>query len=164
MFEKKKEVTAAVGRLHSLRDALGKGKGDVLPWSEIERSLGMSRDGHEARHIIRRFQRELQRDRGIVTRGSTSKGGLWLLSDKDAAEVVPCDRQRKARRQCNRAINELGTIDGAKLSTHMRRNLSVQLHNLRAQRLQIGRSYRDHEKQVTKTEVNPRRKVLAPAG
>ena len=161
MFENKREITDAVDRLWNAFG--GAERGTILQWHELENVMGVAHHEYPGRTIIIRFLRRLERDQRIVTWYKDGVG-IRLLTHQQTATLIPEKRQRKAYRQVNRAIRQTDTVDGAVLSDHNRKVLSMQRHNLRFHRLQIGRSYRDLEKATRKTEVNPIRKQLAPVG
>ena len=162
-FKKTEEVAAATVRLFALLTTMGKWRGDILPWSKIDDTLGVSHLTNEGQHIVDCFRTELRRDHKIVTDVEVSVG-VHLLTHREAAELVPYKRQKKAYRQMGRALRETDTIDGGELPDRLRSGLSMQRHNLRRQRLQLGRSYREHAEQITKTVINPRRKRPAETG
>jgi hypothetical protein len=133
-------------------------RGECIAWQEIEGVMGLSRDDIGGRTIVHRFRRRLLRDHRIVTL-CTREVGIRLLTNEQTAREITVMRQRKARRQINRCIRETDTVDGAALSDHDRLVLSSQRHNLKNERLQLGRSYREAEAAAKKTEVNPIRKI-----
>lgn len=154
MFKAKDEITTAVETLWTT--FASRDRGETIPWEEIEPISGSRREC-PGKTIILKWIKRMRRERSIVA-WAVPGVGVRLLTHKQAAVWVPQVRQRRARRQHNKALGELGTVNVTALSDHERRVLSQQTHNLRYQRLMIGRSYRALEKATKGTETTPLRK------
>lgn len=157
MFEKNGHTAEAVEKLWT---AFGSAeRGSTITWDKIEATMGCCRTDVGGWHIVRQFRKRMLRERQIVTLPADTVG-IRLLTHTEAAREIPALRQRKAYRQINRCLRETATVEGSELSDHDRLVLSMQRHNLRAERLQLGRSRRELAKAMDakKTEVNPIRK------
>lgn len=156
LFKENKETRLAVEWLWKAFAKME--RGTTIPWEQIELVAGVRRDEPGGWSIINRFRKRLRRDMEIVTLVADSVG-LRLLTHRETATEIPAIRQRKAYRQVNRALRETETVNQASLTDHERLMLSSQRHNLKYQRLHIGRSRRELNGTVKKTEVNPVRKI-----
>lgn len=157
MKESIEEIATAVEALMQLSST--RERGNIMHWGEIE-PLSGSRLTNRGKHIINKWRRRLEKERGIVTLCSQTIG-VRLLTHSETAREIPAIRQRKAYRQIRRAIKQTATVDSARLSVHDRKLLSVQRANMATARRDLFRSRQQLEKGITATEVNPRRKVAA---
>jgi hypothetical protein len=159
MFKAKDEITTAVEALWTAFTS--RDRGETIPWGEIEPISGSRRE-YPGKTIIGKWCKRMRRERCIVA-WAVPGVGIRLLTHKQAAVLVPQVRQRRARRQHNRALRELDTVNVTALSDHERHVLAQQMHNLKYQRLMIGRSYRELERASQGTEATPLRKRPAEA-
>lgn len=150
-YEKKQELSVA---LDSLWMATSKyGRGDVVPWAEIESHVGPRRK-HPGPYLIAKWRRRLLRERKIVTLTMVNVG-VRLLTNKETANEIPTFRGRRAYRQVNRMIRETGTVNTSNLSLAERKMLADQTYSARQTRLMLGRAVRAQHKAVTATEGRP---------
>lgn len=154
MFETNPEVQAAIERLWQQYENVE--RGTVLTWEELEGIMGRSRNDVSGWHIIRQFRKRLLDQKNIATWKSDTVG-IRCLTHKQTLHEMPIIRQRKARRQVNRCLKELATIDRGRLTVRERQALTIQEGNLRYERLTLGRSYRSLGETLPITQVNPRR-------
>jgi len=156
LCEAKEEIALAVTRLW---EAFGQAaRGQTIAWADIEEVMGHGRYEESGRTIVRKFRRRLEAERRIVTR-APSGVGVRLLTHRQTIREAIREREIKARRQVNRGIRELETVDPAGLSVVERKLISVQRHDMQYQRLVIGRSYRAHAKSLEATPTNPIRRA-----
>jgi hypothetical protein len=155
-FEETEEVRETV---QQLKDHFGHfERGGVIPWGEIEKVLGGSRRDERLWYCIEKFCRWLAKERRIETDKRPHVGGIRYLKHNEVIREVPLMRGRKARRQINRTLKSLDNVDSSACSLAERRLLSAQRHELRHNRLLIGRQYRALQQSPGKTEGNPKRK------
>lgn len=129
-------------------------RGSIVAWSSIETKMGRSRYDMGGWTIINKLRRRLIKEREVVTIAKEGIG-LWFLTHQEAAQHVPQRRQKRAYRQVNRGLKEMATVDGARLSDHQRKVLTMQRSNMRNQRLEIGRSRRELAKGIKRSETHP---------
>jgi hypothetical protein len=155
MFDSKEEVKAAVDALWRV---FGRAeRGYIITWDAIHDATGVARDC-QGWTVIKKFRRKLFKERNVIT--LCKKGvGIRLLSHLEAADEMPHLRQKKSYRQLNRGVKEVDSIDTSGLPDHLRMALSMQKHNMRHERLIVGRSLRDFRKPTNKTETLPVRKT-----
>jgi hypothetical protein len=113
-------------------------KGDTIPWSLLESSMGMHRDERGGRTIIKRVRNRLLKDRQI-TAFPTTNMGLRMLTDMQAATEVPAMRQRRARRQITRGIRETEGVDLSQLTNHAACSLAMARKHMKEERAAIAR-------------------------
>lgn len=116
-------VTAGIDSLQSAFGVLA--KGCTIAWEDMERVLDMTRDSHLFRYTVKKWRRNLLRDRGIATWPEYTVG-LRLLTDSEQVTIPARARQRRAVRQIRRAIREVSAADDSQLTMHMR--LSKRAH------------------------------------
>ena len=153
MFESKGEIAKAVELVLGLFATLN--RGDTLEWEKAEAVLGETRDSNRFRYVVWKARKRLLREFGIVAWPVEIGVGLQLLTNTDTIRICAEKRQRKMARQAHRAIKELSSVDPMAIGLHDRRLQAAQLTMLRMQR----RDARKQARTVTKTEVNPRRRV-----
>ena len=135
-------------------------RGSVMPWSTIEAAMARGRDNEGGRQIIKRLRARILREREIVTIAIAGVG-LQFLHDTEAADIVPVMRQRRAYRQLNRGLRELGAVRHTALSDAQRLAVVRQRQCMSEERRTIGRAYREMTQNGKKqrTQTNPIRKV-----
>lgn len=154
MFEAKEEITAMVNALFAL--AQNHTKGDVIPWSDVEQTIGMGRYEGSAWTAINRLRSRLLKERGIITRIPATVG-IRLLAD---GQYIDEDRTRekKLMRQTTRIKREQAAVDVRNINLVQRRVLDARCEGNKLLRRQLARN-RNHIKGIRKTQVNPMRKT-----
>lgn len=153
MFEPVPEVGEAVDLLMQLSHRYERGQ--CILWPEIE-VLSGDRNSNRGKHVILRWRRRLEKERGIVTLCKDTVG-VRLLTHAQTAEEIPRLRQRKAYRQVKRGLRQTACVDVERLSMAERRLLAAQRQEMAAQRRSIFRSLRDAKAIPQTTPVNPMR-------
>lgn len=162
MKETLQEVTDAVQLLWNMSAKYDRGQ--TIFWTDIEAIAG-DRNTNRGKHVINKWRRQLKRKtedggRGIVTLVSNTVG-VRLLTHLEAATEIPRLRQGKAYRQIRRALRETSLVNTSGLPVHSQKLLASQRMQMAEQRRALFRSQKESRNGVVKTEVNPRRKVVA---
>ena len=155
MFEEKPEITEAVEKLQAAFGNLE--RGSVIQWADLEEIAG-DHTTCPGLTAINKWRAWMRTEKRVVV-DAINGVGLRFMPHRTVASLVPVKRQRKARRQCNMALREVATVDGAALVKHERLLLSAQHGHLRQNRLRLGQAYRELVNATTPTESNPRRKL-----
>lgn len=110
---KSKAVTDAVER--TLRALAAYQRGQVCPWSAVEKAAGFERGTTHWTAFRVRLDRAVMRTRG-VTLWAVPGVGLQLLDVADTLRVVPKKRNARARRQYTKTIRSLAAIPARELT------------------------------------------------
>lgn len=145
----------------ALREAYGlHSRGSTVTWTEIETTMGGYRRATEGFchwAVVERFCKWLFRGHDIVTDKRPHVGGIHYMTSAEITRERTIMRGRKARRQLNRNLKELGCVNQGELTTRERVLLSSQRHSLKQNRLATGRMYRAVENELKGTEGMPKR-------
>ena len=137
-------------------------RGQVVPYSKIERAIGMRRDTERGKYVLQKARRRIRKERDIVIRPEVSVG--WrMLTDTEAAKIVPHDRQRRAVRQIRRGLVECQSVRAERLTPRERQLLAANMQAMEAERREISAALRADTK-GRKTETMPRNRVPVGAG
>lgn len=140
LFEETDEVRDAIA---SLWDKFGDyDRGTLIFWADIEKVISFPHRSNEGEHIIMKWRRQVLATRGIAMRPQRGVG-LRLLSNIEQTTECAEDRQRRAHRQCNRALNEVGAVDGSSLNVHYRRLQNATMDTIRYARKQVRRGVKE---------------------
>jgi alkylated DNA nucleotide flippase Atl1 len=135
-------------------------KGTLIGYDDITKEIGFDRNTKEGAAVLEKFKRALRKRVAIRC---VDNVGISILQDEEAASRVPVERAMRARRQANRGIQELSTVNEGRLSDHLRRVRFQSMEKLRFIRLMAGRAKREHEKETRVSETTPRRPRPATA-
>jgi len=152
-FTETEAVKLLVGGLWDLFGDLD--RGTLIKWEDIEKCIGHHHLSNEGRHLVGKWRQQMLKVRSIATRAECGVGVRLLTNEQQAVECGE-DRQRRAHRQCNRAINEVSAVDGSSLGMHHRRLQNATLSTLRIARKQIRSGVKEI---VATTKTHPIRKV-----
>lgn len=131
-----------------------KPRGTLITYAEIASVIGFDRMTKEGAAVLDKFKRKLRKRHTIRC---VDNVGVLILNDEEAASRVPIERSMKARRQANKGLQELGTVDDRRLSDHLRRVCFQSKERFRFLRLMAGRAKREHEKETHVTDTMPMR-------
>lgn len=115
-FEAKDEIGAAVERAYKL--VRSRERGDVIAWSTLEAAAGFDQYTQHWTQFMKRLRRESLSDNRGIKLAAVNGVGLKLMTV--AEQVHDVSRQRRARRQLNRAVKELNALPNAVLTDHQR--------------------------------------------
>lgn len=153
MFESIPEVGAAVEAL--MQVAYRYERGQCIHWPEIEAVSG-DRNSNRGKHVILKWRRRMEAERGIVTLCKDTVG-VRLLTHQETADEIPRLRQRKAYRQVKRGLKQTSCVDLERLTLTERRLLAAQRQQMVAQRRALYRSLKEARDAPQRTQVNPMR-------
>lgn len=133
---------------------LSRNKGDIVPWCDIERVMGRSRDDLGGRQIVRRVIRDILQRRHITCL-IEPEVGIRMLTDKEAVTKIPTMRQKRAKKQIRKGLKETEYVDRQQLTEREMVNLAVARRAMTEEQKAIAQSIRESE-----VLLRPRQRVL----
>lgn len=133
---------------------LSRNKGDIVPWHDVERVMGRSRDDLGGRQIVRRLIRDILKRRGITCL-IEPEIGIRMLTDKEAATKIPTMRQKRAKRQIRKGLRETEQVDKSQLTEREMVNLATARRAMAQEQAAIAQSI--HESDIL---LRPRQRVF----
>lgn len=151
MYEVNEKHKAALDQM--IADFADTKRGTLVAWEKIETAMGVSRFLPAGRYLARKFVQWMRRHRKVIVR-QVPGDGMRFLTDAENARETPVYRGKRAYRQTNRLVREVGCVDTSKLTQHERRVLASNVEAARRNRLEIGRSLRNVEVALRPSESN----------
>lgn len=107
-------------------------RGSVLFTAEVERMLGLSQETNRFKYLIKKWRRNMHRDRKIETWPVIGQG-YKLLTHVEQVTLIPDRRAKRSYRQHGMILRSLSNTDMSKLSVRARQMaLAVKQHSIAA--------------------------------
>ena len=155
MFGENEAITTAAKAIFSFAANLG--RGDVLKFDDIERISGFERYDREGKwnSLIRKIRQMVLNERDIALRPIITIGYKFCTKDEQLKWCAR-QRQRRAIRQLNRGVREVGALPANELSVHQQQLKAITVQNLIAERRSVKRGIRSQRNEIKRTETLPR--------
>lgn len=153
LFVENPEITMAVDMLWEQFGHMA--SGTTLYWRDMEKTAGFGRDDSPGQTIFNKFRKRMLRERNIATR-AVKNIGIQLLTPIEQVVICSEDRQRRAHRQCNRGIQEVGAVANNDIPLHVQRLRVKTVDTLRLARSNARRGVKEVVT-LLRTETIPQR-------
>jgi hypothetical protein len=141
------------GKVAATLEALRKYKrGDNVPWSVFEGSIGCARTDPLFQQPFQRVRRDFRRETGIVMWPVGGNGGMRLLTIKEQLDLPVAKRRAKALRQHTKMRNEVSALPDEQLSARQRMVKEFQLKEVTEGRRALLRQIHHADNALTDKE------------